>query len=107
MNILSRSLAGNYCNFGVMAYYNDDAVDCALSAVIKMALSIPIESLLAFPKLNSAYYSMLEILFTNHCHTLASLDTNAFLHLAHSLEEAIRSAVLSQQSIHLQRRFEN
>jgi exportin-7 len=99
MNILGRSLAGNYCNFGVMSYYKDDAVDCALGAVIKMALSIRISDLLAYPKLGTAYFSLLEILFTNHCHTLSSLETSAFLHLTHSMEEAIKSVVLNQQSV--------
>jgi exportin-7 len=99
MNILGRSLAGNYCNFGVMSYYKDDSVDGALGAVIKIVLGVQMADLLTYPKLSMAYFSLLEILFTNHCTTLTSLETPAFLHLAHSMEEAVKSSSLSNQSV--------
>jgi len=99
MNILARALAGSYCNFGAMSYYKDDALDQALDVVIKMALSVPIDDLLGLAKLGTAYYNLMETLFNSHCQTLASLETNAFLHLAHSLEEAIKSVELNKQSV--------
>ena len=36
MQILSRSLIGNFCNFGVFALYGDPALDDALEVVLKM-----------------------------------------------------------------------
>eukprot|EP00667_Euglena_gracilis_P000992 EG_transcript_991 len=99
MNILQRCLAGNFCNFGAMSYYHDDTLDQTLAVVIKMALSIPLEDLLSLEKLGSAYYTLLETLYSNHCQTMASLDSRAFLQLVHSLEEATRSVQLPRAAV--------
>eukprot|EP01012_Entosiphon_sulcatum_P048196 TRINITY_DN6640_c0_g3_i3.p1 TRINITY_DN6640_c0_g3~~TRINITY_DN6640_c0_g3_i3.p1 ORF type:complete len:1077 (+),score=296.35 TRINITY_DN6640_c0_g3_i3:284-3514(+) len=99
MNVLARSLSGGYCNFGAMTHYKDDALDRAVDVVIKLALTVPVDDLLGYPKVGMAYYSLMEILYADHCQLLCNLDTPAFLHLAHSLEEAVRSIELNRQSV--------
>jgi len=99
MNVLARALGGNYCNFGAMSYYNDDALEQALNIVIEMALSIRISDLLGLSKVGSAYFQFMEILFSSHTQTLTGLETTRFLHIAHSLEEAIKSVELNRQSV--------
>lgn len=92
MSILSRALSGNYCNFGVFALYGDSALADALDVVVKLAVSIPIEDIMAFPKVYKAYFGLLEILFHNHCGSVANFDSAVFLHLVASLEEGISSS---------------
>lgn len=40
LSMLSRALNGSYVNFGVFELYNDSALQSALDAAMKMALSI-------------------------------------------------------------------
>lgn len=47
---LFAALGGNYVNFGVFELYGDRALSDALDIALKMALSIPLPDILAFPK---------------------------------------------------------
>jgi exportin-7 len=99
MSILTRTLSGNYCNFGAMSHYNDTTLDQALDITIKMALSIRIADLLSYPKVGAAYFTLLETVFQSYGQILVALDTAPFMHLVHSLEEALRSPNLAKTAV--------
>lgn len=44
--ILTRGLAGGYCNFGVFSVYQDPALTDAIDICFKLSLSIPIPEIL-------------------------------------------------------------
>ncbi|GLT76401.1 hypothetical protein SLA2020_480630 [Shorea laevis] len=99
ITILSRALAGNFCNFGVFELYGDRALSDALDIALKMTLSIPLADLLAFRKLTKAYFSFLEVLFSSHMGFILNLDTATFAHIVGSLESGLKgldSNILTQ-----------
>ncbi|KAL9650506.1 hypothetical protein ABK040_004725 [Willaertia magna] len=98
MNILSRCLAGKYCNFGVFELYNDPALNDVLNTVMRLALGIPLSEILAYPKLMKAYYGLMEILFQEHTQTIIKFETPVFLQILHSLEEGVGLEDLSLSS---------
>jgi exportin-7 len=63
LGVLSRALSGNYVNFGVFSLYNDTALEKALDIALRLALSISLPDLMAFPKVAKSYFTFLEILF--------------------------------------------
>eukprot|EP00668_Euglena_longa_P031811 GGOE01041069.1.p1 GENE.GGOE01041069.1~~GGOE01041069.1.p1 ORF type:complete len:1066 (-),score=423.60 GGOE01041069.1:257-3454(-) len=99
MNILTRALSSSYCNFGAMTHYNDPTLDQTLDITIKMALSIQLSDLLSYPKVGTAYFSLMETVFLSYCHILVALDTPPFMHIIRSLEEGLRSANLNRNSV--------
>ncbi|EFC50356.1 exportin-7 [Naegleria gruberi] len=98
MNILSRCLAGKYCNFGVFDLYKDPALNEVLNTVIRLALSIPYSDIMAYPKLCRAYYGLMETLFQEHTHTIIRFETSIFLQILSSLEEGVSIEELSLSS---------
>ncbi|XP_042518350.1 exportin-7 isoform X2 [Macadamia integrifolia] len=90
LTILSRALAGNYCNFGVFELYGDRALADALDIALKMTLSIPLADILAFLKLSRAYFAFLEVLFNNHIAFVLRLDTSTFMHIVLALESGLK-----------------
>nr|POE61150.1 exportin-7-a [Quercus suber] len=48
LTILTRALAGNYVNFGVVELYGDRSLADALDVALRMILSIPLADLLKF-----------------------------------------------------------
>ncbi|KAI8333027.1 armadillo-type protein [Chlamydoabsidia padenii] len=59
-NILSRCLGGRYINFGVFWLYHDKAIDDAFDIALRLMMAIPIQDLVAFPKLTNAFFSLLD-----------------------------------------------
>ena len=98
LTILTRALAGNYCNFGVFELYGDRALADALDMALKMSLSIPLASIMVFRKLGRAYFALLEVLCHNHTSVIINLDTATFGHLVGSLELGVRSLDVSTSS---------
>ncbi|KAJ4956852.1 hypothetical protein NE237_013635 [Protea cynaroides] len=90
LTILSRALAGNFCNFGVFELYGDRALADVLDIALKMILSIPLADILAFRKLSRAYFAFLEVLFNNHITFILRLDTSTFMHIVLSLESGLK-----------------
>eukprot|EP01028_Stygiella_incarcerata_P007720 TRINITY_DN3225_c1_g2_i1.p1 TRINITY_DN3225_c1_g2~~TRINITY_DN3225_c1_g2_i1.p1 ORF type:complete len:851 (-),score=194.60 TRINITY_DN3225_c1_g2_i1:100-2652(-) len=90
MTILAKALVGRYCNFGVFALYSDPALSSALETCLKAVLNAPLADLLGYRKICKSYFRLLGILYTDHCHLLADLETPVFLQLAASLMEGIR-----------------
>ncbi|EQC37130.1 hypothetical protein SDRG_05357 [Saprolegnia diclina VS20] len=91
LGILFRALGGNYVNFGVFKLYNDAAWDRALEVSLQMALSIPIDDLINYPKVKNAYFFFLEILFRNQLLSVVALDVSVFSQLVQSLHEGVNS----------------
>ncbi|KAL1811235.1 hypothetical protein ACET3Z_021300 [Daucus carota] len=90
LTILSRALAGNYVNFGVFELYGDRALADALDIALKMTLSVPLADILAYRKLTKAYFTFLEVLFSNHIEFLLNVETNTFMHIIGSLESGLK-----------------
>ncbi|KAJ1564286.1 Exportin 7, partial [Nowakowskiella sp. JEL0078] len=58
--IIADSLEGKYCNFGVFELFNDTSLKDALDSCFQMMISIPMEDILAFPKLTEFFLKFLK-----------------------------------------------
>jgi exportin-7 len=96
--ILLRGLAGNYVNFGVFELYGDPSLNDALDVTLKLALSIPLNHLMAYQKVARAYFQLIEVLTHNHTAFLVSRDSATFLHVGTSLETGLKSLDVSISS---------
>ena len=92
LSVLNSALGGNYVCFGVFELYQDRALENALSVALRMALSIPLDDVGAYPKLSKAYYSFIEILFRNHRRTALALETNVFMQIMSSVHDGLQSS---------------
>jgi exportin-7 len=99
LNVLNSALGGNYVCFGVFALYNDPALESALDVALQMALSVPLEDVVAYPKLSKAYYGFIEILFRNHKKTAFALDTTVFMQLMTAVHEGLQSSDATLSSL--------
>ncbi|RHY63002.1 hypothetical protein DYB34_007597 [Aphanomyces astaci] len=91
MGILFRALGGNYVNFGVFKLYNDAAWDQALEVCLQLALAIPLDELMTYPKVKTTYFFFLEMLFRNQIVSVVSLESSVFSQLVQSLHEGVNS----------------
>jgi exportin-7 len=92
LNVLNSALGGNYVCFGVFDLYNDRALDNALDVALRMALTVPLDDLNAYPKVSKAYYSFIEILFRNHRKTAFALDTGVFMQIMTTVHDGLQSS---------------
>lgn len=92
LSIINSDLGGNYVCFGVFALYNDPALDNALDISLKMALGIPLEHVIAYPKLSTSVFGFIEIIFRNHIKTTLALDTSVFMQLMNAVHEGLQSS---------------
>lgn len=92
LSIINSALGGNYVCFGVFALYNDPALDNALDISLKMALGIPLEHVIAYPKLSTSVFGFIEIIFRNHIKTTLALDTSVFMQLMNAVHEGLQSS---------------
>mmetsp|Transcript_8389 Transcript_8389/g.12050 ORF Transcript_8389/g.12050 Transcript_8389/m.12050 type:complete len:1106 (+) Transcript_8389:82-3399(+) len=92
LSIINSALGGNYVCFGVFALYNDPALENALDVSLKMALGIPLEHVVAYPKLSSSVFGFIEIIFRNHIKTTLALDTSVFMQLMNAVHEGLQSS---------------
>ncbi|CAI5478824.1 unnamed protein product [Closterium sp. Yama58-4] len=98
LTVLTRALAGNYVNFGVMELYGDTALPDALDVALKLCLSIPLPEIMAFRKLARAYFAFLEVLCHNHTLVIINLPTATFSHLVGSLDTGLKCLDVSISS---------
>jgi exportin-7 len=91
MSMFARALGGNYVNFGVFSLYGDPALSEAMAVCFRLQAAIPIDELLAYPKVAKAYFGFIEILCTNHPREIAELDHPTFLRVIQSLQEGLQS----------------
>jgi len=99
MNVLNSALGGNYVCFGVFALYNDQALDSSLDIALQMALSVPLDDIVAYPKLSKAVYGFIEILFRNHQKTVFALDTGVFMQLMTAVHEGLQASDATLSSL--------
>jgi exportin-7 len=92
LNVMNSALGGNYVCFGVFELYNDRALDNALDISLRLALTVPIDDISAYPKFNKAYSSFIEILFRNHRKTVFALETTVFVQIMGSVHEGLQSS---------------
>jgi len=99
LNVLNSALGGNYVCFGVFALYNDPSLDNALDVALQLVLGIPIDHVLAYPKVSKVYFAFIEILFRNHIATVLAMETNVFMQLLSGIHEGLQwsDATLSSQ----------
>ena len=71
----------------------------ALDISLKMALSIPLSDVMAYPKVGKAYFIMLESLCHNHLSFIAGCESGTFSFIVSSLEAGLRSLDVSISSM--------
>ena len=86
VKILTNVLSGGYVNLGVFALYKDTCFADALAVVLRIALSIPAEDLIAYEKLAFPIFEFLD--------AVATVYPAAFLRLPHSGQPLFRSLLL-------------
>ncbi|CAD7702852.1 unnamed protein product, partial [Ostreobium quekettii] len=91
LQILTRALAGNYVNFGVFGLYGDSALEDALKISLKMALSIPLNDIIAYKKLSKSFYSLVDVLCEHHTSVIASCEQSTFVFLMTALETGLKA----------------
>lgn len=92
LNILNSALGGNYVCFGVFDLYNDRALDNALDVALRLALTVPLDDINAYPKLSKAYYSFIEIMFRNHRKPAFALETTVFMQIMSTVHDGLQSS---------------
>lgn len=91
MLALTRTFIGNYVCFGVFSLYKDPSLTDALSVVLKLATSIPLQDgVLHYPKVCKAFFHLIEALTEHHMALLGDVDTPTFVHIMVALKEALR-----------------
>lgn len=89
--IFKASLLGDYVNFGVFNLYGDEALDCAFDVFFKLLVSVPLEDLLAYPKLCKSYYALMVALTRDHLRYIHDLDRMFFNFFCGSILQGIKS----------------
>mmetsp|Transcript_37087 Transcript_37087/g.148002 ORF Transcript_37087/g.148002 Transcript_37087/m.148002 type:complete len:1034 (-) Transcript_37087:449-3550(-) len=87
--MFSRSLSGNYVNFGVFGLYGDTALEDALRVSLEIALAIPVKDLLAYQKVSKAYFSLMDNLCANHASSIVAVEHDVFVHIVSTLQEGL------------------
>lgn len=91
MSMLSRALTGNYVNFGVFALYNDPALKDSLDVVFQLMMAVPVDQILAYPKVAKAHFGLMDVLSLNHTKEIVALEHVKFRHIMESLREGLQS----------------
>jgi len=71
----------------------------ALDISLKLAHSIPLSDIMAFPKVGKAYFTLLEVLCHNHTSFLAATPAPTFAFLLSSLDAGLKSLDVSISSM--------
>ncbi len=90
-NTLKWCLSGGYVNFGVFQLYNDNSLNDALEIFIKLLLSFQQNDLIVYSKLSQAYYSLLEILTSDHMSFISMLEPRVFLYILSTISDGLSS----------------
>eukprot|EP01080_Neovahlkampfia_damariscottae_P008717 gene8717-663_t len=98
LQVLTRTLEGNYCCFGVFDIYKDSCLIEVINMIVKLSLQVSLKDIKAYPKFCKAYFSFLEILFGQHIETTVTFDTQIFLQLVNSFEDGVASDEISLSS---------
>ncbi|KAF9425387.1 Exportin 7, partial [Podila epigama] len=86
----STSLSGKYVNFGVFKLYGDKALERILDIFFQLMLAIPVEDMVAFPKLSMAYFSVMDVFTSDHMTGLPMMPHPVLAYMFHALGEIIQ-----------------
>lgn len=89
--VFSRSLIGNYANFGVFQLYGDPALSNVMEMTFKMMTMLSPKDIVEYRKLGRAYFPLVDMLMENHMNYVAKLDFQGFSALITALEAGLRS----------------
>lgn len=89
--ILTRTMEGQYVNFGVFKLYNDTCFMDVLTVLLKFSQTIPLEELMVFPKLCKAFFQFARTLLMYHTGAFLEVGTDTFVHMLSCIQAGIRS----------------
>ncbi|KAF9438959.1 Exportin 7, partial [Entomortierella beljakovae] len=88
-NVLSVSLSGKYANFGVFKLYGDKALDRALEVFFSLMSVVPVEDMVSFPKLATAYFEVIDVFAADHMMGLSMMPHSVLGYISRALGEII------------------
>lgn len=89
--VFSRSLIGNYANFGVFQLYGDPALSNIMEATFKMMTTLSPKDIVEYKKLGKAYFPLIDMLLANHIDFVAKLDFQSFSSIISAIEAGLKS----------------
>ena len=91
LQVFTRALSGNYANFGVFELYGDSALKNAMDVCFRMVMAIPVDQVVAYPKVAKAYFGLMDSLMMNHTKEVVMLDHEKFRRIVLALREGLQS----------------
>lgn len=91
LRMITKALEGNFVNLGVFPLYGDKCLEKALQVSVRIVTSVPLNDLLAFPKLSVAYFTFLLVAIRSHTICIAALPPSQFNGVMASLEDGLGS----------------
>lgn len=89
--MFTRALSGNYVNFGVFALYGDPALNDAMGICFRMIMAIPVDQVIAYPKVAKAYFALIDTLASSHTKDIVELEHPTFRRILEALREGLQS----------------
>eukprot|EP01006_Ploeotia_vitrea_P001390 TRINITY_DN104733_c0_g1_i1.p1 TRINITY_DN104733_c0_g1~~TRINITY_DN104733_c0_g1_i1.p1 ORF type:complete len:705 (+),score=416.64 TRINITY_DN104733_c0_g1_i1:264-2117(+) len=99
MDLLTKSMNGQYVNFGVFEMYNDQCLVSALNTMIKLILSVKQSEMLSYTDVSLTYFAFLRVLFEHHMKIVVKLDSRVFLPLVTSLIAGVQNFNREQSGV--------
>jgi len=102
--ILTRTMEGQYVNFGVFKLYQDSCFMDVLTVMVKFARSVPLDELMVFPKLCRAFFQFARTLLMYHTGAFLEVGPEAFVHIIQCIQQGVCSldpAISSQAAMAL------
>lgn len=99
IEILAKALSGDFVCFGIFELYDDKALANAVNMVLKLIMSVSLETIMSYVDVAHAYFEFLEVLFRAHLPLVLSMNENVFLGLFASLLDGLHSFDTTQSSL--------
>jgi len=87
--LLRSALSSNMVNFGIFKLYNDNALENAFETFVKLLVSITPSQLAEYPKLNTSYYSLMEVITQDHMTLFAQLPEEVLYSIMQSITHGL------------------
>lgn len=98
LQIMHRSMSGDYVPFGVFPLYNEQALKKSLSSVLKLVLSEDLDQYMSYSKVAVEMFTFLKVLFESHLEALIEGEGKVFVTLTAALHEGLHSFDAAQCS---------
>lgn len=95
LKMMTHTLSGNYCNFGIMNYYKDNSLRELLRLILNLIGSIRFVTLLQHPKVAGHYYSFIEQVCRSHLELLVDLCAGPTSTKFNTLMQSLLDGMLS------------